>query len=167
MNRDFLRIAAVPVFVLMAACGTDDAVEDDTFGMDTTMTMPPPAAAPMETAGMGTTVALASVGGSGVSGEATLTESGQQTEVMVRLVGSQPNATHQGHIHQGTCDNVGSVVVALDPITVDAQGSGTSTTMVDVAIHDAANGEHLVAYHEAGGTPGAPAACGEIPAHMM
>jgi hypothetical protein len=28
------------------------------------------------------------------------------------------------------------------------------------------NGQHIVVYHEAGGTPGAPVACAAIPAHM-
>jgi hypothetical protein len=169
MTRILSKILILPLVLLATACNGDDDRTVDTVGMtDTTMmgtgTMQDRAMTPQA---MGSTVALQAVGGSGITGEATLTESAQRTQVMVRLMGSQPNATHQGHIHEGTCANVGSVVVPLDPITVDAQSMGTSTTTVDVPIHTVANGQHLIAYHVAGGSPGAPAACGEIPAHMM
>jgi hypothetical protein len=169
MTRTLSKILVLPLVLLAPACNGDDDRTVDTVGMTDTMMMgtgttQDPAMSPQT---MGSTIALQAVGGSGITGEATLTESGQQTQIMVRLMGSQPNATHQGHIHEGTCANVGSVVVALDPITVDAQNMGSSTTTVDVPIHTVANGQHLIAYHEAGGTPGAPVACGEVPAHTM
>jgi hypothetical protein len=168
MTRTLGKILILPLVLLTAACNGDDARTVDTVGMTDTARMGPGMTQDHAmTPQMGSTIALQAVGGSGITGEATLTESGQQTQVMVRLMGSQPNATHQGHIHEGTCANVGSVVVPLDPINVDAQNMGTSTTTVDVPIHTVANGQHLIAYHVAGGSPGAPAACGEIPAHTM
>jgi hypothetical protein len=175
MNRDLMKLLAFPIMLLTVACNGDDRTAD-TFGTtDTLATTPgtgtatgaPAMGAPGTGTGMASTITLQPVAGSGVSGEATLTEMGQQTQVMVRLMGSQPNATHQGHIHSGTCDNIGSVVAPLQPVQVDGQGSGTSTSTVNVSIHDASDGRHVVAYHEAGGSPGAPAVCGEIPAHTM
>jgi hypothetical protein len=172
MNRNLRMLLAVPVALLTVACNGDDRV-DTVATTDTTMMGAPAGTTPaagtgtMMGAGMGSTIAMQPVGGSGVSGEATLTESGQQTQVMVRLMGSTANATHQGHIHSGTCASPGAVVVPLQSISVDAQGSGTSTSTVDVPIHTAANGQHIVVYHEAGGSPGAPVVCGEIPGHTM
>ncbi|CAN5640065.1 hypothetical protein BH23GEM6_BH23GEM6_14640 [soil metagenome] len=172
MKRTYLQALALPLVFLLAACPGDDRRVDTVGTVDTPMAAPgmgtgtaAPGTGTM--AGMTSTVAMRAVGGSGLSGEATLTEAGQQAQVMVRLMGSRAGATHQGHIHQGTCDNLGSVVAPLQPVTVDAQGTGTSTSTVDVAIHAAADGQHLIAYHVAGGDPGAPVVCGEIPAHMM
>jgi hypothetical protein len=171
MKRMYKQALALPLVLVLAACPGDDRRVDTVGTVDTPMVAPGmgtgTAAPGAGMAGMTSTVAMRPVGGSGVTGEATLTEAGQQTQVMVRLMGSQAGATHQGHIHQGTCDNVGSVVAPLQPITVDGQGTGTSTSTVDVAMHAAADGQHLIAYHAAGGDPGPPAVCGEIPAHMM
>ncbi len=169
MTRNLRLLYALPVALLTVACNGDDRV-DTVATTDTTMMGAPAgttAPAPGAGAGMGSTIAMQPVGGSGISGEATLTENGQQTQVMVRIMGSTDNSTHQGHIHQGTCASPGSVVVPLQPITTDGQGGGTSTSTVDVPIHTAANGQHIVVYHETGGTPGAPVVCGEIPAHTM
>lgn len=170
-----LRIGSVAALGLtLAACGTGDtdtAVVGDTAALGT----PPPATTPatgmpMDTgmAGMGAqTVEMQALANSGVTGRASLTESGTQTQVMVQLMGTPGNTTHQGHIHQGTCASPGSVVVALQPITTDATGAGSMTTAVDVPIATVMNGQHIVAYHEAGGNPGQPVVCAAIPQHMM
>jgi hypothetical protein len=69
-----------------------------------------------------------------------------------------------GHIHSGSCDNIGAVVLPLQEISTDEGGTGTMTTTVAVAPMTAMNGEHIVVYHGEGGTP---AACAAIPAHTM
>ncbi len=169
MTRPLSKILILPLVLLSTACSGDDDRTVDMVGMSDTTMMGPGTTQDraMTPQTMGSTIALQAVGGSGITGETTLTESGQRTQIMVRLMGSQPDATHQGHIHQGTCANLGSIVVPLDPINVDAQSMGTSTTTVDVPIHTVANGQHLIAYHVTGGSPGAPVACGEVPAHTM
>jgi hypothetical protein len=157
MMKRYGLLLALPL--VLAACAADEEAEVDTMEMDTATA--PMAAPPME-AGMGamaTTVTLAAVGESGVTGEATLTPSGDQTEVMVRLMGLEPNSTHPGHIHQGTCAAPGAVVAPLQDITADATGAGTMTTTVPVAADSVTAGQHIVAYH---GDGGAPVVCGEI-----
>jgi hypothetical protein len=160
MMKRYGLLLALPL--VLAACAADEEAEVDTMEMDTTSA--PTAAAPMDTGmagmgGMATTVAMAAVGESGVTGEATLTPSGAQTEVMVRLMGLEPNSTHPGHIHQGTCAAPGAVVAPLQDITADATGAGTMTTTVPVSADSVTMGQHIVAYH---GDGGAPVVCGEI-----
>ena len=86
----------------------------------------------MDMGAMATTVTMQPLQDSGVTGEATLTPMGGQTQVMVRLTGRSGEGEHPGHIHPGTCDSVGGVVAPLQPITAGADGTGTMTTTVDV-----------------------------------
>ena len=132
-----------PVVVAPTAAPTDAGMMD-------------PAA---DAAGM-RTIAFTSVGSPEHRGEVMLHPMGGQTEITVRLSGPQ-SGTHQGHIHSGTCDNLGPPVQPLEPVEVPQSGQGTSTTTVNIPPATVMNGEHLVAYHDAGG---APVVCAEIPA---
>ena len=159
---------------LLVACGNDEEVAidpdavalpgDTAFGAGTAAPAPGMGAdATMEPA----TVAMSAVGGSGVSGQMEVMAHGeQQTMVTVTLNGpAGASSTHSGHIHQGTCDNPGAVVVPLQDVTL-ANGTGMAASTVDVPPSAAMNGQHIVAYHErAGDNPGAPVVCGAIPAH--
>ena len=119
--------------------------------------------------GMQAAVVLNELGGSGVSGETTVAPgdaSGQTTvNVTLRAAGGA-GGVHQGHIHSGTCTQIGGVVVPLPPVTV-AGGTGTATSSVAVDAMSVMDGAHVVVYHEAGGNPGSPVVCGEIPGHVM
>lgn len=176
---------AAGLLPVAAACGGSDA--ESGSSADTAAAMPDTASVGATAGAMGDSAAagmagmdsmshsaagggavpLAAVGGSGVTGEAMLTAQGNQTQVMVRLAGAKGAGTHQGHIHTGTCEQPGSVVAPLEPVTTDASGAGSSTKTVDVPASAAMNGQHIIAYHEAGGSPGAPVVCGAIPAHSM
>lgn len=152
-----------PALVLcFGACATEDAADAE-LGGDTLQVSEglPPAAEPMqeEMGGMATTVSMSALNDSGVTGEAILTPTGTQTEVTVTLNGLEPSSTHPGHIHQGSCDAVGSVMVPLSEITADASGSGTMTATVELAADSILAGDHIVVYHADGGTP---AVCGEV-----
>lgn len=117
--------------------------------------------------GMQVALVLNAVGNSGVTGEATIHPGdGQQARVHVTLNASGQGGVHQGHIHQGTCAALGSVVVPLEPVTT-AGGTGNATSNVAVDAMSVMDGQHVIGYHAAGGQPGAPVACGEIPGHTM
>lgn len=119
--------------------------------------------------GMQAAVALNELGGSGIGGEATIApaEASGQTQVTVSLQGPADAAgVHQGHIHSGTCEQLGGVVVPLPPVTVD-DGVGSATSTVAADAMSLMDGQHIVVYHQAGGTPGSPVVCGQIPAHAM
>ena len=161
---------------LLVACGTgsDDKVgQEGGFMADTLVeamgtsdvaVLPPPAgdtAAAGASAGM-QTVAFTPVGTGGHAGDVMIHAMGQQTEIMVRLSGPQAGV-HQGHIHTGTCDNIGGVVQPLEPVDVPQGAQGTSTTTVSIPPATVMNGQHVVVYHTAGGSPGAPVACANVP----
>lgn len=114
--------------------------------------------------GIGQTAQFNALGGSGVTGEVTIADRGEQAEVMVRLTGSAPNSSHPGHIHSGTCEAIGGVVQPLDPIDTDGTGTGSMTTNVGINPMTLMDGQHVVVYH---GTGGRPITCAQIPGHTM
>lgn len=168
-------LAALPL--ALAACGANDTEgeEDDPTdgaGADTAATAAAPMPMPGDTGmahGTGPMmVPMQPVGGSSVSGEATLTEQGTQTQVAVRLTGFQPSSAHSGHVHQGTCEAPGSPVAPLQDLAADASGSGTATSTVAIPSATLMNGQHIVAYHQgAGENMGPPVVCGAIQGHAM
>lgn len=175
------------VIPIVAACGvgsdeevgTEEGFMADTLvdamgTSDVAVIVPPGGIAPggdtagaaADTAGGMQTVPFTAVGSGGHTGDVMLHPAGQQTQVMVRLSGPQ-SGTHQGHIHTGTCANIGSVVQPLQPVDVPQAGQGTSTTTVDIPPATVMNGQHIVVYHTAGGSPGAPVVCANIPQSTM
>lgn len=116
----------------------------------------------------GNKVSLQQVGGSGVTGEATISAQGEGTMVMVTLMNA-PQGPHAGHIHQGTCDSPGQIVAPLETVTIPtANGNGTSHSTVPLGVPAMMDGRHIIAYHEnAGDNPGAPIVCGSIPTERI
>jgi hypothetical protein len=162
-----MRWLGLPLVVMLAACPRD-TTQDDVVITDDPATPAPemqmPGAAPQPDQMTMHTAQVQEVQGSGVSGAVTVTERGAQTEFSVQLTGAPANGTLQGHVHSGTCANIGDVVRPLEPITTDAAGTGTTTATVDLAPMAAMDGQHVVVYHGEGGTP---IACAEVPAHAM
>ncbi len=112
-----------------------------------------------------TNLEMKAVEGSKVVGKAVLTESGTGVKVSVSLTGFDPNTSHDGHIHVGTCEKQGGVVAPLGVIKADAAGAGsvdsTVTTMTFAAVSD---GNHYVQYHTASAPPGKQVSCANITA---
>jgi hypothetical protein len=129
-----------------------------------TATPGPDAAAGGGTMGM---VTLAAVNNSGITGQASLSGSGTGTQVVLNLRNARPNATHQAHIHNGTCDALGQVVAALTPVQTDSSGFGVSTTTVPDPLDRFTGGAFVVSAHQAGGAPGPSVTCGPIEPHTM
>jgi hypothetical protein len=164
-------LAALP-FALAACGGGDDAAAggaDTTAASMDSMTTTTPTSMPADTGmagaqAMGSGVTMNAVGGSGVTGQAQFMDhGGGSTMVMVNLT-AQGTTTHSGHIHQGTCDAPGQVVAPLQDITL-ANGTGSSSSTVQVPLATVMNGQHIVAYHQGQGeNAGAPVVCGQIPA---
>lgn len=96
-----------------------------------------------------------------VSGEAELESEGQQTVVRAELEGLAPGSTHVGHIHGGSCSALtpGPILHGLTPITVDEDGEGSSTTVLDASLAGLDDCEWWVAFHEGAEntTPQSPA----------
>jgi hypothetical protein len=172
MKTTRIRALAALPFAL-AACGGDDAAETGAgttaAGGDSGMTAPAATAPATDStlAGaqpMGGMVTMNAVGGSGVTGQAQFMEHGTgQTMVTVDLT-AQGSTSHSGHIHQGTCEAPGAVVVPLKDVTL-ASGTGMASSTIGVPLATVMNGQHIVAYHERSGEDfGGPVVCGAIPA---
>lgn len=162
-----MRWLGLPLVVMLAACPRD-TTQDDVVITDDPAAAPAPEVAPetgppLDRTAMQTAV-FEEVGGSGVSGAVTVTDRGAQTEFSVEVTGAPANATLPGHVHSGTCDNIGGVVQPLESIATDAGGAGSTTATVDLAPMTVMDGQHVVVYH---GEAGAPIACAEIPTHAM
>jgi len=171
------RLWMLPALALaVAACGGDGEGAAEGAGDTTTAAMPPapsaatPPTTPAESTMTGqssatTPVQLTALNNSGVTGQAQIMEHGAaETMVTVTLQG-QGSATHPGHIHSGTCDQLGPVVAPLESVAM-AGGTGTSTSTVKVSMGTVMNGQHVVNFHAgAGENPMPPVACGAIPAH--
>ena len=119
----------------------------------------PATAAPSPVVGSGATAVRATLSpqaGSGVSGEATIAQTGDATTVTVTLSGLAPDSAHAGHIHGGSCS--GPILFPLATIRADSAGQGSSRATVNAPI-DAAN--WWVQYHASDSPPGPPITCGQ------
>lgn len=172
------RLWVLPALaVAAAACGGGEGGAEGAGDSTTAAVSPAPAPSattppttPAESTMTGqssatTPVQLAALNNSGVSGQAQIMEHGAaETMVTVTLQG-QGSGTHPGHIHSGTCDQLGAVVAPLESVAM-ANGTGTSTSTVKVSMGTVMNGQHVVNFHAGSGeNPMAPVACGAIPAH--
>ena len=71
--------------------------------------------------------------GETVSGMAQLTLSSTMLTIKLTLSGLEPNSMHAAHIHSGSCESQGPVVIPLTPVMADASGNATETTTVNLA----------------------------------
>jgi hypothetical protein len=170
MNTTRLWVLAALPFALAACGGGDDeaagGADTTAASMDsmTTTTSTMPADTGMGGAqAMGSAVTMNAVGSSGVTGQAQFMDHSGGTMVTVNLT-AQGNTTHSGHIHTGTCDAPGQVVAPLQDVTL-ANGTGSSSSTLQIPLATVMNGQHIVAYHQGQGeNAGAPVVCGQIPA---
>ncbi len=161
MNRLIKGTAGMAILILAAGCGGDSAdVSQEAVIVD-----PAPDGFAADSApAMGQTAQFQPVNDSGIAGEATVTDRGSESEIMVRLTGATASSTHPGHIHDGTCEAIGSVVQPLQEIATDATGTGTMTATVSIPAMTLSDGQHIIVYHQ---PDGAPATCAPIQAHVM
>ncbi|MFN8677012.1 MAG: DUF4331 domain-containing protein [Thermomicrobiales bacterium] len=102
------------------------------------------------------TVPLNELSGSGLSGEATLTETADGT--MVSLMVDGPAGDNPVHVHYGTCDNLGEVAAALT--NIDANGE--SETVIPLTLDDLTGEQYAINAHESAENIANYVACGEI-----
>lgn len=167
------RWALLALPALLAACAKGDDTADagamadggDSTAVQTGVATPPVTDTTSTDMVMAT---LAPLNNSGVQGtvnfNADPANAGRLVAVL-SVAGGTEGGVHQAHVHTGTCDAPGDVVLALSPVTIVAGGGGQSEAPVDVPTATLANGQHIVAVHEANGNPGAPIACGPIENH--
>ena len=105
------------------------------------------------------------VNNSEASGEVYATPAEGRTTIILTInaADTAQGQRHMAHIHAGTCENIGQVVAPLEAVTT-VSGEGTSTTLLGQDFETFADGNHVVAAHEAGGEPGRTILCAPIPA---
>jgi hypothetical protein len=104
-------------------------------------------------------VPINELNGSGVSGDASLTDNGDGTTTVDILVDGATGG-HPAHIHSGTCAELGDVVYPL----TDVDASGESVTVVDVPLSDLlTKGPYAINIHLSADEIGTYVACGDIP----
>ena len=99
---------------------------------------------------------LPSLSGSGLSGEATLTET--TDGVMYSLMVDGPAGDNPVHVHYGTCDNLGEVAAALT--NIDANGE--SETVIPLTIDELTGDQYAINAHESAENIANYVACGDI-----
>lgn len=118
------------------------------------------AAATGQEAPAATEVELSAKNDSGITGTATLTARGDSLAVDLSLSGLTEGDSYAAHLHEGTCEAGGGVVVGLAAVTGQADGTGSSTK--SIARSAMAPGQsYFIQAHQPDGTP---AACGDVPA---
>lgn len=167
-NRLLIGIALLAAVFTVAAVACDD---DDDNGDGTGDAVPPAtqeAEAPDDGAEGGaaedggpTVVVLSALGGSAVTGSATLAETDTGTDVIVTIASGLEEGTHVNHIHEGTCDPIGEIGEPLESLEAGADGSAPSTTTVTAAeLQHLLDEDHVVAVHAL--DPATIVACGPI-----
>jgi hypothetical protein len=140
----FLAAAAV---TLLAACGNQSI---DHGGMTT-----------QQMAGPQSSKAVLAPAAAAGTGTATMAVVKGQIHVDVRTAQLSPSGAYTVHLHQGSCDAIGSIIRPLGDIQTDASGSGmlhleyAGTEVPAPAFIDA---------HAPGSTEG-PAICGDLKAN--
>lgn len=105
------------------------------------------------------TVNLGAQNNSGVSGTATLTPMGNQTQVVIRVTGEPAGASEPAHIHDGTCANLNPT----PKYPLNNVENGTSTTMVNATLAQIQSSATAINLHESAQNISRYVACGNIP----
>ncbi len=108
----------------------------------------------------GVTVPLAAENGSGESGKALLTPTGNKTTVTISLSGENTTGKQPVHIHIGACANPGAVKYPLSDVVL-----GKSVSVVDAPLSTLTAGNLVINVHESGTDITKYVACGVIAKH--
>ena len=106
------------------------------------------------------TVKIDPLNNSGISGTATLTAMGNQTQVDVALDGEPAGDSEPAHLHVGQCGpTLGAVKYPLKNIE-----GGKSTTLVNATLQSLENGQFALNVHKSAADIKTYVACGNVPA---
>ena len=137
MRRPLAAVLSAVLVLVPAACGGGG--DDD------------------ETAGE-LTLELVAQNGSRQEGTATLTPTDDGGTTVAVELSNPPDVPQPSHIHGGTCDDIGDVVVPLESLV-----AGRSETDVDMSIEELRNGPLIVHAHKSEAEFDVSVACSAIP----
>ena len=106
-----------------------------------------------------TTLQLAALNNSGITGTATLEDvAGGQTRVRITLQGAPAGVAMPAHVHEGTCANLNPT--PRFPLT-NVQG-GTSETTINTTVANLTSGQFAINIHKSPQEAAVYVACGNI-----
>lgn len=152
------RLWTMLLLLPLVGCAPDEAPDPPPAEVSPPMEGP---AAPPAADLMHATIPLQEVNSSGVSGEAMAMHSDDAVVVILDLEGLTAEGEYPAHIHIGTCADGGPVGVALNPVVGLADGTGASTTTLELDDLDP-DDPHFIMVH---GDGGAPIVCGDMEGH--
>lgn len=108
-------------------------------------------------------VALRPASGSQTQGRALLVAEGRDTRVTAWLSGPQAMGA-RGHVHRGSCAEIGEIVVPLPAITEQPDGSLSGSAVVAMSLPELVEGDFVIAFRpvQKEGVMEIPISCGEI-----
>jgi hypothetical protein len=104
-------------------------------------------------------VTLEAVNQSGVEGRATAIEKDDSIQFNLMVQGLPGAGEYAAHIHRGSCQTGGDVLVTLQPVHAEGDGMGRSMTTLRAG-RLSGSGGHFVQVQGKGGV----LACGDVPA---
>jgi hypothetical protein len=104
------------------------------------------------------TVAIDAQNGSGETGSATLTQTGNDVKVVLAIKGAPAGTPQPAHIHDGTCADLKGVAYPLSNVV---DGSST-TTVKGVTIDKLTGGTYAINVHASAADLGKYVACGNV-----
>jgi hypothetical protein len=93
-------------------------------------------------------------------GAAVLRGAGEQTEIVIELVGAPADASLQGYLVTGSCGDDGDMVAQLGTLATNSDGAGQLTAVLPLALEAIASAEITVEVRPEGEAPAAAVACG-------
>jgi Cu/Zn superoxide dismutase len=81
------------------------------------------------------------------SGTITVTAPPGQMTVRLKITGLQANSSHISHVHIGSCQQNGSIALALNQVIADGQGEADIKTTLNKVTYPPANGTWYVVVH--------------------
>jgi hypothetical protein len=152
-----LLAAALPASVTWS-CGAEPASEAPDLPA-AAPAAPAPEVPPERSAQESPPVTLEPVNQSGVEGRATAIAKDDSVQFSLMVQGLPGAGEYPAHIHRGSCQSGGEVLLSLTPVQAESDGMGRSmTTLAASRLLDPGN--HFVQVHGARGV----LACGDVPA---
>jgi hypothetical protein len=125
--RTIATLLLLPLLVSLACARGEQAQQEETGMEESGDEM---AAGSEMTMGGTVTLDLATLNNSGITGTAEITHGEDAVTVVLNMSGLTAGESYAAHVHQGTCEQQGSVVAPLNPVVGGTDGSGTSTTEI-------------------------------------
>jgi len=157
-RRMFVGITALAIFLAVSCASEEDGVPP---AVSQDQRAPTPTPAISDEDGVTTVIVhLSPTEGDGQIGTATFASDGTSTTVEIEV---SPAATEAQpiHIHAGVCDDVGTVIHALQNVV-----KGKSSTEIDLPIDSVLSGEALVNVHASYTDASTYTACGQLPSSI-